>query len=75
MPDLSIYDVSSQTITERDYTPDEKNQRKLDANAAAERVAEEAQRQQSLADAVAHAKTLGFTDDMIAVMYPGLAEK
>jgi hypothetical protein len=24
------------------------------------------------ADAIAHAKSLGFTDEMIAVMYPGL---
>jgi len=24
-------------------------------------------------DAIAHAKSLGFTDEMIAVMYPGLA--
>ena len=26
------------------------------------------------AEAVAHAKSLGFTDEMIAVMYPGLVE-
>ena len=26
------------------------------------------------ADAIAHAKSLGFTDAMIAVMYPGLVE-
>ena len=32
---------------------------------AADRAAREA--------AIAHAKSLGFTDDMIAVMYPGLA--
>jgi hypothetical protein len=28
---------------------------------------------QARAAAIAHAKTLGFTDEMIAVMYPGLA--
>jgi hypothetical protein len=28
---------------------------------------------QARADAIAHAKSLGFTDEMIAVMYPGLA--
>lgn len=39
--------------------------------AEAERVAAQ---EQARADAIAHAKSLGFTDAMIAVMYPGLAQ-
>lgn len=38
--------------------------------AAADKEAADAQ---ARADAIAHAKSLGFTDEMIAVMYPGLS--
>jgi hypothetical protein len=62
---------------ERDYTPDELAQRAKD-EAAAE-AAEQAAADKEAADAaardaaIAHAKSLGFTDEMIAVMYPGLS--
>ena len=38
----------------------------------AESVAKEAESKQARLDAIEHAKGLGFTDAMIAVMYPGL---
>jgi hypothetical protein len=43
-----------------------------DALAAFE--ARQAAAAQARADAIAHAKSLGFTDEMIAVMYPNLVE-
>ena len=58
---------------ERDFTADELKQRKLDEKAADERAAAEARQVETRSAAVAHAKKLGFTDEMIAVMYPGLA--
>ena len=61
----------------RDMTPEELAQRELDeaaaalaAQAAAEQAAVNAA---ATAAAIAHAKSLGFTDEMIAVMYPNLA--
>jgi hypothetical protein len=64
------------TITERDFTPEELAQREADAAAAiqakTDRVASETAATAAIADAIAHAKTLGFTDAMIAVMYPTL---
>jgi UDP-N-acetylmuramyl pentapeptide synthase len=61
---------------ERDFTAEELAQREADQTAA-EAAAEEAaalaeQNAQATAAAVAHAKSLGFTDEMIAVMYPAL---
>ena len=43
--------------------------KRLEKAAADKEAAEAAAR----AAAIAHAKSLGFTDDMIAVMYPGLS--
>ena len=62
---------------ERDFTAEEKAQRALD-EAAAKKAADEAAAKAAAdatatAAAVAHAKSLGFTDAMIAVMYPNLA--
>ena len=61
---------------EREFTPEELAQREADRlafeKAEADRVAQEAAAAQAKADAVAHAKSLGFTDEMIAVMYPNL---
>jgi hypothetical protein len=61
---------------ERDFTPDEVAQRSKDqaateaaAQAAAEKEAADAAARDA---AIAHAKSLGFTDEMIAVMYPSL---
>jgi UDP-N-acetylmuramyl pentapeptide synthase len=61
---------------EREFTPEELAQREADL-AAAEAAAIEAaalaeQNAQATAAAIAHAKSLGFTDEMIAVMYPNL---
>lgn len=65
------------TVTERDFTPEEAAQRAQDAQdaqAAAEAAAVKAAADGEARDAaIAHAKSLGFTDAMIAVMYPNLA--
>ena len=44
---------------------------RLEAGAVAEQQRKEAAR----ASAIAHAKSLGFTDEMISVMYPTLVEE
>lgn len=72
------YTTNPPTVTSRDYTPEELAQ--LEADRAADQAAEieAVQRETSVAAAqaaaVAHAKSLGFTDAMIAVMYPNLVE-
>ena len=63
-------------VVERDRTPAEQAQYEADQQAA-EQAATEAQAQaeaqaEATAAAIAHAKSLGFTDQMIAVMYPNL---
>ena len=70
------YSTNPPTVTERDFTPDELAQLEADrltaeqsAQAAAEKAAADAT---ARAAAIAHAKSLGFTDEMIAVMYPNL---
>lgn len=64
------------TVIERDFTPEEVEQILKDqqdaqyaADAAAAKAAADATAREA---AIAHAKSLGFTDEMIAVMYPGL---
>jgi hypothetical protein len=71
---VDVVEINAQTgeVIERDYTPAEIKQRKADEKTERERQAEEARRAEARAAALAHAKTLGFTDEMIAVMYPGL---
>lgn len=73
---IEIYALTGETV-ERDFTPEELAQRETDAaNAAialAEAEAKAAADAAVRADAIDHAKTLGFTDEMIAVMYPNLA--
>lgn len=76
---MSVYEIfadTGETIL-RDMTPEESAQRQLDeaaaalaAQAAAEQAAVNAA---AAAAAIAHAESLGFTDEMIAVMYPNLA--
>ena len=72
------YTTDPPTVTERDYTPDELAQ--LEADRVAAEAAAQAQADKAAADkaardaAIAHAKSLGFTDEMIAVMYPNLVE-
>ena len=64
------------TVFERPWTPEELAQQAKDrddwaaAQAAAEAAA--AANAAATADAIAHAKSLGFTDEMIRVMYPNL---
>lgn len=77
MGDVLVINARTGERVHRDFTPEERAQREADvaasladreaadAKAAADAVARDA--------AIAHAKSLGFTDDMIAVMYPGLA--
>ena len=64
------------TTFERDWTEQElaqfetdriNNETRIAADAAAE-----VERVEATAAAVAHARSLGFTDQMIAVMYPNL---
>ena len=63
-------------VEERDYTPEELAQRAKDQaeeEAAAQAAADKEAADKAARDAaIAHAKSLGFTDEMIAVMYPGL---
>jgi len=64
------------SVIERPWTPEELAQQQKDRDdyAAAQAAAEAAAAANATATAaaVAHAKTLGFTDEMIAVMYPNL---
>jgi hypothetical protein len=70
--------VNAQTgeIIERDRTADEQAQYELDlaaAQAEAKQTAAKAEADAAAtAAAIEHAKSLGFTDEMIAVMYPNL---
>ena len=63
-------------VVERDRTPEEQAQYEADqaaaAQAEAEREAAEAATDEARTAAIEHAKNLGFTDAMIAVMYPNL---
>ena len=73
---ITIYDAATGEVTEREQTPEEEAQYVADQAAAkAEAVAIEKQAKataKATADAITHAKSLGFTDAMIAVMYPNL---
>ena len=70
------YTTNPPTVTERDFTPEELAQQVADR--AAHEAAAQSQADKAAADAaarvaaIAHAKSLGFTDAMIAVMYPNL---
>ena len=72
------YTTNPPTVTSRDFTPEELAQ--FEADRAAAEAAIQAQADKEAADqaardaAIAHAKSLGFTDAMIAVMYPNLVE-
>ena len=64
------------TTFERDWTAEELAQFEIDridneARAAAAAAAE-AERLEATAAAISHARSLGFTDAMISVMYPNL---
>ena len=70
------YTTDPPTITERDFTPEELAQREADRLAFEQTQAELAAKQEAdriaREAAIEHAKSLGFTDQMIAVMYPNL---
>jgi len=78
MPDVieTDYTTNPPTVTQRDFTPDELAQ--LEADRLADEQAAQAAADKAAADkaardaAIAHANSLGFTDAMIAVMYPNL---
>lgn len=78
MADVIEIDAATGEVVERDFTAEELAQREADEAAA--QAAAEAQADKEAADAAAraaaitHAKSLGFTDAMIAVMYPNLVE-
>jgi hypothetical protein len=77
MSDVLEINVPTGERIERDFTADELAQREKDqAEAAAAAQAaddKEAADKAAREAAIAHAKSLGFTDAMIAVMYPNLA--
>jgi hypothetical protein len=77
MTDVLEINVETGERIERDFSAEEKAQRALDETAAKaaadEAAAKAAADAAATAAAVAHAKSLGFTDEMIAVMYPNLA--
>ena len=70
------YRTDPPTVTSRDYTPEEVAQLEADrvaAETAAREQAEKAAAEKAAREAaIDHAKSLGFTDAMIAVMYPNL---
>jgi hypothetical protein len=74
--DVLIIDAATGERVERDFTPDELAQREADmaaAEAEAAAAVEKAAADAAARDAaIAHAKSLGFTDEMIAVMYPSI---
>ena len=75
--DVLEINVATGERVERAFTKAEKAQREADLAgaeaAAAEAAALAEQNAQATAAAIAHAKSLGFTDEMIAVMYPALS--
>jgi hypothetical protein len=72
---LEINAVTGERI-ERDFTSEELAQREVDQAAAAAAAVEAEAKAAAVAAArvaaIAHAKSLGFTDEMITVMYPSL---
>ncbi len=70
------YTTNPPTVTERDFTVEEISQKEIDAaestKIAKDQAAKEKAAAEARAAAIAHAKSLGFTDAMIAVMYPNL---
>ena len=74
MIDVLQINVATNERIERDFTPEEAAQRAEDEAAAQAADEQSAARAAALQAAVDHAKSLGFTDEMIAVMYPNLAQ-
>ena len=78
MADVIEIDAATGEVVERDFTAQELAQREADmaaGEAAAQAATAEAEARAAAQEAaIAHAKSLGFTDEMIAVMYPTLSE-
>jgi hypothetical protein len=76
MTTIIEYDAATDNMTERERTIEEQAQYEADLaafEAAATQAALKAEADAAAtAAAIAHAKSLGFTDEMIAVMYPNL---
>jgi len=72
---LEIWADTGETM-QRERTSDEQTQYETDQATAQAAAAEAAtiaeQNAQATVAAITHAKSLGFTDEMIAVMYPNL---
>ena len=68
------YTTDPPTIVERSFTADEIEQKALDSTAAKTQAAAAKARLKIVSDARAFALSLGFTEAMLAVMYPQLAE-
>ena len=66
------YDGLTNTTTQRDSTQEELDNLALIEAAQAEKTAHDEATAAATAAAIEHAKSLGFTDAMIAVMYPSL---
>ena len=70
------YTTHPPRVTKRDFTPEELKQIEADkAQAKKDKTEAEAKAKanaETTAAAIAHAKSLGFTDAMIAIMYPNL---
>jgi hypothetical protein len=77
MIEVTEVDAATGEVVERAFTAAEREQREKDwaeAAAATQAALDKAEADaQARAAAIAHAKSLGFTDEMIAVMYPNLA--
>lgn len=76
MPDVIEVWADTGKVVERDFTPEELAQREEDRInaeiAKTKRLEEETAAAEARAAAIAHVRSLGFTDDMIKVLYPNL---
>jgi hypothetical protein len=76
MSNVIEYDNATSKRIQREFTEQELAQREFDQIAfqkAAEKAAAQKAANKTLIEAsIAHAKSLGFTDAMVAVMYPQL---
>lgn len=78
MSDVTTTDYTTDppTITQRNFTPEEIAQQKTDMESRKKHETEQLVQAKQLAEAtaaaIAHAKSLGFTDQMVSCMYPNL---
>ena len=68
------YTTDPPTITERSFNDEETEQKSIDAAASKTQAAAEKTRLKIVSDARGFALSLGFTEAMLAVMYPQLTE-